>query len=158
MQVFTHVCGGCVIHRCQNKNPRTRGCEWRHAPEACVEDFGGFEKSQLSWVLWPEEEGWLSLARSGLVAGAARGGGGTDGKVIIERLCISLPYVKTFNSKVIRGFVSELRSRKCFSCFRIPMFYVYMYMNILCMFRISVSDYGTIVLSHLSNLSTKSEV
>ena len=49
-----------------------------------------------------------------------------DGKVIIERLCISLPDVETFNSKVIKGFVPELRSRKCFLCFRIPMFYVYM--------------------------------
>ena len=41
-------------------------------------------------------------------------------------LCISLPYVETFNSKVIKSFVPELRSRKCFSCFRIPIFYVYM--------------------------------
>ena len=53
------------------------------------------------------------------------GGGGTDGKVI-ERLCLS-PYVeKPLNSKVIKSFVPELRSRKCFSCFIIPMFYVYM--------------------------------
>ena len=37
-----------------------------------------------------------------------------DGKVIIERLCISLPYVETFNSKVIKGFVPELRSRYVF--------------------------------------------
>ena len=37
------------------------------------------------------------------------------------------PYVgKPFNSKVIKGFVPELRSRKCISCFGIPMFYVYM--------------------------------
>ena len=35
------------------------------------------------------------------------------------------PYVeKPLNSKVIKSFVSELRSRKCFSCFEIPMFYV----------------------------------
>ena len=37
------------------------------------------------------------------------------------------PYVeKPLNSKVIKSFVPELRSRKCFSCFGIPMFYVYM--------------------------------
>ena len=37
------------------------------------------------------------------------------------------PYVEeTLNSKVIKSFVPELRSRKCFSCFVIPMFYVYM--------------------------------
>ena len=45
-----------------------------------------------------------------------------DGKVVIERLCLSLPHVeKPFNSKVIKSFVPELRSRKCFLCFGIPM-------------------------------------
>ncbi len=63
------------------------------------------------------EDGWLSLAcrsqASGLVAGATRVGG-ADGKVIIKRLCISLPDVETFNSKVIKGFIPELRSRYVF--------------------------------------------
>ena len=37
------------------------------------------------------------------------------------------PYVEEpLNSKVIKSFVPELRSRKCFSCYEIPMFYVYM--------------------------------
>ena len=37
------------------------------------------------------------------------------------------PYVEEpSNSKVIKSFVPELRSRKCFPCFGIPMFYVYM--------------------------------
>ena len=37
------------------------------------------------------------------------------------------PYVEEpLNSKVIKSFVPEIRSRKCFSCFEIPMFYVYM--------------------------------
>ena len=36
------------------------------------------------------------------------------------------PYVKEpLNSKVIKSFVPELRSRKCFSNFEIPMFYLY---------------------------------
>ena len=64
------------------------GCEWRHAPKARAEDFGDFEKNELSWVLWSEEE-----ARSGLVAGTTRVGG-ADGKVSIERLCRSLPISK----------------------------------------------------------------
>ena len=69
------------------------------------------------------EDGWLSLARqsqaSGLVAGAARVGlRGADGKVIIERFCISLPHVETFNSKVIKGFLPELRRRYVFFVFR----------------------------------------
>ena len=35
------------------------------------------------------------------------------------------PYVEEpLNSKVIKSFVPELRSRKCFSCFQIPMFSV----------------------------------
>ena len=38
------------------------------------------------------------------------------------------PYVEEpLNSKVIKSFVTELRSRKCFLCFEIPMFYVYIY-------------------------------
>ena len=38
------------------------------------------------------------------------------------------PYVEEpLNSKVIKSFVPELRSRMCFSCFEIPMFYVYIY-------------------------------
>ena len=37
------------------------------------------------------------------------------------------PYVEEpLNPKVIKSFVPELRSRKCFSYFGIPMFYVYM--------------------------------
>ena len=53
------------------------------------------------------------------------------------------PHVeKPFNSKVIKSFVPELRSRKCFSCFGIPKFYIYI-MNILCTLHISVSGYGT---------------
>ena len=41
------------------------------------------------------------------------------------------PYVEEpLNSKVIKIFVPELRSRKCFSCFEIPMFYGYIYIYI----------------------------
>ena len=43
---------------------------------------------------------------------------GADGKVSIERWYLA-PYVeKPFNSKVIKNFVPELRSRKCFFVFR----------------------------------------
>ena len=41
------------------------------------------------------------------------------------------PYVEEpLNSKVIKSFVPELRSRKCFSCLEIPMFYIYIYIYI----------------------------
>ena len=117
-----------------------RECGWRHAPEARG-GFWGFWKSQLV-ELSPasEEDGWFSLARrtqtSGLVTGAARDGRwGADGKVIIERLCISLPYVETFNSKVIKGFVPELRSCYVFFLFRDSYVLCIYVMNILCTFH-----------------------
>ena len=71
--------------------------------------------------------------------GAAREGG-ADGKAIIEWLCISLPYVeKPLNSKVIKGFVPELRSRYVFFVFRDSYVLCIYVMNILCTFHISVS-------------------
>ena len=70
--------------------------------------------------------------------------GGTDGKVIIERLCISLPYVETFSSKAIKGFVPELRSRYvCFVFLDSYVLCIYV-MNILCMFRIFMYGYITL--------------
>ena len=60
---------------------------------------------------------------------------GADGNVVIERLCLSLPYVeKPLNSKVIKSFLPELRSRKCFLCFGIPMLSMCLMdiMNVLC--------------------------
>ena len=93
---------------------------------------GGF------WVIWKKSVELRTRLRTGridfrdslrpdeFVRYGRRTWWGADGKVVRERLCISLPYVETFNPKVIKGFVPELRSRKCFSCFRIPMFCVYM--------------------------------
>ena len=69
--------------------------------------------------------------------------GGADKKVIIERLCISLPYVETFNSKVIKGFIPELRSRYVFFVFRDSYVLCIYVMNILCTFHISISGYVT---------------
>ena len=52
---------------------------------------------------------------------------------------------KPLNSKVIKSFVPELRSRKCFSCFEIPMFYViYIYEHYMSISHMAVSGYGTI--------------
>ena len=93
----------------------------------------GILKRQLSWELDREREGstfgaqWLDeFARYGRRTRWGLAGWLADGKASIERLCLS-PYVeKPFNSKVIKSFVPELRSRKCFSCFGIHLFYVYM--------------------------------
>ena len=55
------------------------------------------------------------------------------------------PYVEEpLNSKLIKSFVPEQRSRKCFSRFLCSIYiYINIYMNILCPFRIAVSGYGT---------------
>ena len=63
------------------------------------------------------EDGWFSLARGDLCGGCHTCWAGADEKARIERLCLS-PYVETFNSKVIKGFVPELRSRYVFFEFR----------------------------------------
>ena len=87
--------------------------------------FGVFWKSQLSWVPGSEEDGWLSLARRSQASVPV------SGAYVVwcrwkSQVYLS-PYVeKPLYSKVIKSFVPELRSRKCFSCFGIPMFYVYM--------------------------------
>ena len=71
------------------------------------------------------------------VAGATRVGAEGGGEKSQNRKNVYLsPYVEEpLNSKVIKIFVPELRSRKCFSCFEIPMFYVYIYMNIITVLR-----------------------
>ena len=56
----------------------------------------------------------LTFARLPRPCGRCRTSFGGDGKVSIERGYLS-PYVeKPFNSKVIKSFVPEVRSRKCF--------------------------------------------
>ena len=105
--------------------------------------FGGFWK-KLSWVL-PREKtvGFRLLAEAKPGQWPCGGchtccGGVADGKVIIERLCISLPYVETFNSKVIKGFVPEI-SRYVFFVFRNPYVLCIYVMNIICTFYVAIS-------------------
>ena len=89
----------------------------------------------LSSFLQPDSE---RIGSNLCTKGTARDGG-ADGKVIIERLCISLPYVETFNSKVMKGFVPELRSGYVFFVFRDSYGLCIYVLNILCTFHISVS-------------------
>ena len=54
------------------------------------------------------------------------------------------PYIeKPLNSKVIKSFVPELRSRKSFSCFEIPMFYVIYIWTLYVHFAYPYHGYGT---------------
>ena len=111
--------------------------------------FGGFWKSLLVELSSAsEEESWLSLARRGLVSGAHMMGVDADRNVVIERLCLSLPYVeKPLNSKVIKSFVPELRSRKCFcvSVFLYSMYICYEYSMYVSHIRIMGMVHGWIV-------------
>ena len=101
-------------------------------PETWVEIW---EKS-VSWVpasekqsrvLASEEDAWLSELAETLQRVPRVVGGGADGKVVIERLCLSLPHVeKSFNSKIIKSFVPELRSHKVF---RVSGFLCYLYVR-----------------------------
>ena len=96
-------------------------CEWRHAPEACGWFCEILKKSVRVLRLETERDGWLSLARGGLRQVSHKIVGGIW-KSQNRKIVPLSPYVeKPLNSKVIKSFVPKLRSRKCFSCFEIPM-------------------------------------
>ena len=86
--------------------------------------LGIWEKS-VSWVFASEEEGWLSeLAEALRRVPHVRVG---RWKSQHRKIVYLSPYVeKTFNSKVIKSFVPELRSRKCFC---VSGFLCYLYMS-----------------------------
>ena len=107
----------------------TGGCEWRHAPEACAGDSGRFEKSQLMEFLPPKKKvDFRSSPRPlrWLLHVVVVGGG----KCLLRKIVYLSPYVeKTFNSKVIKRFVPELRSRKFFCFFCVLGFLCYLYIS-----------------------------
>ena len=92
--------------------------------------FWGFWRKSESWVLWSEEEEWLSLARRGLE-------------------CVSLSLCRrTFKLKGNKKF-RTWNKKSCFSCFGIPMFYV----NMLWTFYVRFTyPYLAMVLSEWGNL------
>ena len=122
-QVLTRAWSGYVIQRCHNKNLREK--IW---PGMWVTSRTRIVRRDLRKVrveFLPQKK-TVDFQSSPRLCGGCRTWWGADGKVVIERLCLSLPHVKKpFNSKVIKSFVPELRSRKCFLCFRIPMLSIY---------------------------------
>ena len=83
--------------------------------------------------------------------GATRDGGeGADGKIIIERLFIYLSFVETFNSKVIKGFVPELRSRYVFFVFRDSYVQCIYVIIILCTFRHHHHHHHVVLVARIS--------
>ena len=135
-EVFTRVRGADVSLRdvtiAQIGNGTSK-CESRHALEA----RGGFGEFWRKWVEnWtPNEKGWFSLARGGpgQVSHEMEGRWKSQNR---KNVYLS-PYVeKPLNSKVIKSFVPELRSRYVFFEFRDSyVLYMYIYMNIICPFQ-----------------------
>ena len=126
---------GRVTQRCHNSPRWETGLasanDVTHRKRA--EDFGRFWKSQWVELRQETEREGLTFACSWRPwAGVTRDKGGGRWKGQNRKIVPLSPYVeKPLNSKVIKSFVPELWSRKCFSCFEIPMFYViYIYIYI----------------------------
>ena len=127
--VLTRARRGCVIHRCQNKNPREvlgPGDE-----DDVVHRKRGlkFEKKQWVEFLPPNERveiSDLAEARRICALRTPRVGWVESWRCKSRQhrkiVCLSLSSCRiTFNSKVIKSFVAELRSRKVFRVFGFPM-------------------------------------
>ena len=115
----------------------TRECEWRHAPEACAEDFGDLRKvSELSSCVQTEKlsssvrRRRLAFRASRGLAAGARTWFGADEKVVKERLCR-----KTFKLKGNKKFRTWTKKSLAFFVFR-DSYVIYIWvMNILCTFH-----------------------
>ena len=125
-QVFTRACTGetdtslrdVTIARDGKRGKQMRMMSWFWD----VRILGIWRKLVEMWSA-SGEDGWLSLARKALWWVPHKMGGRWKNQ---NRKIVPLsPYVEEpLDSKVIKGFIPERRSRKCFSCFEIPMFYV----------------------------------
>ena len=131
-QVFTQCARSeRVNQRCHNSPDGKRGYRVRVMSRTkSARRIWGVLKNSVGWVPGTEEDGWLlGLAEARRIC-ALRAPHEVGGRWKIQnRKNVYLsPYVEEpLNSKVIKSFVPELRSRKCFSCFEIPMYYVYMW-------------------------------
>ena len=136
-ELGTNLCTGvdararavCVVHRCQNKNPRSKGGpvdvnDVMHRKRA-RKIWEIFEK--VSWVEFCLGRRWLTFICSPRpCVGCARVGGCRWKSQKRKNEYLSSYVEEPLNSMVIKIFVPELRNRKCFSWFGIPMLYVYM--------------------------------
>ena len=145
--VHTRARSGRVTQRCHNSPDGKWGKRvWVTSRTGSARRIWGILKKSVSWVLPREKTVGFSLLAEARPVALWRVPHvlGSDGKVIIERLCISLPYVgEPLNSKVIKGFVPELRSRYVFFVFRDSYVLCIYVMNILCTFHIFMYGYVT---------------
>ena len=129
--VYRRARSGRVTQRCHNSPDGKRGYRVRVTSRTgSAGRILGILKKSVSWVESCLRRRRLTFACSRRPwAGVARDAGGRGRWKSQNRKNVYLsPYIEEpLNSKVIKSFVPELRSRKCFSCFEIPMFYVYIY-------------------------------
>ena len=86
-----------------------------------AENFGNLKS--VSWELDTKRDGWLLLAHGELCGGCHMCWWGRRWKSQNTKIVPLPPYVaEPLNSKVIKGFVPELRSRYVFFVFWDPMF------------------------------------
>ena len=129
-----HTCGrsgrsGRVTQRCHNSPDRKRGYRVRvMSHTGSVWRILGILEKSVSWVEFCLGRRWLTFAclpkpSQWPLWQVPHEMGGRWKSQNRKNVYLS-PYVEEpLNSKVIKSFVPELRSRKCFSCFEIPMFY-----------------------------------
>ena len=133
-----HGRSGCVSQRCHYSPDRKWGKRvWVTSRAGSVRRIWGILKKSVRVLPREKTVGFRLLTEARPVAlwRMPHKLGGADGKASIERLCLS-PYVeKPFNSKVVKGFVPELRSRYVFFVFRDSYVLCTYVMNILCTFH-----------------------
>ena len=126
-QVFTRALSGRVTQRCHDSADGKRSYRVRVTSRTgSSRRVLGILKKSVSRVGSCRRRRRLAFACSRRPrAGVARDGVGGRWKGQNRKNVYLSPYVEEpLNSKVIKSFVPEPRSRKCFSCFKIPMFYV----------------------------------
>ena len=153
--VHTRVRSGRVIQRCQNENPR----ETMWPGMWMMPCTGGVRRG--FWEIWEKSESWV-LPRKKTVDFRLLAETWRQVSHVVwgrwESQVYLSPYVeKPFKSNVIKCFVPELRIRKCFSCFGIPMICVFICALWtlwtfcvpvwVCLFHVFISGYVTIFLS-----------
>ena len=136
--VYARGRNGRVPQRCYNSPDGKRGHRVRVTPRTgSARRILRILKKSVELSPVSGEDGWLSLARGGLATGAHEMG--CRWKSQNRKNVYLSPYVEPLNSKVIKSFVPELRSRKCFSCFEItPMFDVYIYKHYMSISHIRI--------------------
>ena len=132
-QVLTHARGGCVDHRCQNKNSRLKGFpvdvnDVMHRKRA--RRILGTSKKSMSWDLPRRKKvDFRSLAEALWQVSHVFWGRWKS------QMYLSPNVENTFYSKVIKSFVPELRSRYVFFVFRDSYVLCCLYMNIMNVLR-----------------------